>query len=229
MNQYIESELLPQVAERLEYTRGTLSKLKKLQNKKLKEAFTDHLKETDYSAYVEWKSTKASYLGSTYIVDYLLPKYVNKPFKEVIYKCRSHILYTKCKSFKFWVDREIRDIMKRPMTSRYALYGLSPSLEGSYYIDMEGILRKIEDHPDYFRLPKKERIAYIDWRHPEYLVTNSRKCILKKNDEYYFVRDFTTEKYLYRTTKHGNQKKKLNPDFFEIPLTKHELKMYKLI
>ena len=220
MNQYIEEDLLPQVAERLEYTQGVLSKLKKYQNKQLRENTTHFFKETDFWNYAENYHPCLGYHYYNRIID----KYVNKPFSHVIAKCRNHILYKKHKGFKLQVDQKIKEQFNRP---QHTYQNSTNFYYDDYYLDDKGILRDIKDHPEYFVMPHKERILYQTWRKPHY-ITTSYKRILKEEDTYYFVSTFedTSKLPVYKKDGVTFVGYTSNPNYFKIPLTISELCLY---
>lgn len=226
MNSYIEEDLLPQVAERLEYSKGVLNKLNTYQDKQLRECTGHLLRETDYWAYYDRYDYRPC--PGYHYYDRIIDKYLNKPFAHVIAKCRNHILYKKHKGFKQQVDMRIRDEMKEPMRNAYYYFG-QPTLDGEHYVDKEGILRDIKDHPDYYVAPREERIMYRAWRKPHF-TTTSRKRIKKENGVHYFVSSFENDDKVPVYSKDGSfvLYYKANPDTFKIPLTKSQLNQYSL-
>lgn len=227
MNLYDNEDLLPQVAKNLDYAPGTLSKVERLYNEPMRESIHYRFKESCFWDYSEGKGWKVECNGHQYF-DRIIGKYVGKPFKYVVHKCRTHAAYKHCKGFKRQVNQEIRDVMQRPEMKCYTYPG-SASLSGEYYVDMEGILRTIDQHPNYFIVPFKESIIWRNWSDPTKITTASRKKIHKIKGIHYFVSSHDQVRYLWITSHHGNEKKILNPDFYEIPLTKSQLQMYRLV
>lgn len=203
------------------------AKLEKLQQLPKRESITHRFKETNFWDYVEGKGWKIECSGYHYF-DLILRKNINKPFSYIIFKCRTHPSYNHCKGFKRQVESEIKHLMKRPQASWFP-YPNRPSLEGEFFLDMEGIVREIKDHPDYFIFPDKERVLWRDWRDPTKISASHGKLIRKINGIHYFVAGFSETKYIYKTTQHGNKKKILNPHYSEIPLTKSQLQLYHLV
>lgn len=227
MNSYIEEDLLPQEAERLEYSQGVLSKLKIYQNKQLRECTGHLLRETDQWAYYDRRDFHPC--PGYHYFNMILDKYVNKPFAHVIAKCRNHILYKKHKGFRQQVDIKIREQMKDPQRNAYYYFG-RPTLEGEYYVDKQGILRDIKDHPDYFVAPLEERIMYRRWGKFHYTTTTRKKIIKDKDGIHYFVSSFEDDSLIPVRSKDGLVVLyyKKNPDCFKIPLTKSQLNQYSL-
>ena len=202
------------------------AKLEKLQQLPKRESITHRFKETNFWDYVESKSYHVDCDGYYYF-NLILEKSINKAFSYVIFKCRTHPSYKHCKSFKRQVDREINNLMQRPKVT-WLPYPGRPSLLGEFYLDEEGIVRDIKEHPDYFIIPEKERILWRDYRDPTKILTSSKKMIRKIDGIHYFVNSFTETKYIYKNTLNGNQIKRLNPKYSETPLTKGNLQFYHL-
>lgn len=227
MNSYIEEDLLPQEAERLEYTQGVLSKLKVYQNKQLRESTGHLLRETDRWAYFDRHDFHPC--PGYHYFDMIVDKYVNKPFSCVIAKCRNHVLYRKHKGFKQQVDRQIRKYLAEPARNAYYYFG-QPTLDGEHYVDREGILRDIKDHPDYFVAPCEERIVYRSWNKPQYTTTSRKKILRDVDGIHYFVSSFEDDSKIPVYSKDGAWivYYKKNENSFKIPLTKSELNKYTL-
>lgn len=223
-----ETDLLPEVAENLKYSPGILDKINKYKNVPKRESIHYRFKESCFWDYSEGRGWRIECNGHQYF-DRIINKYVGKPFSHVIHKCRTHPKYKHCKGFKRQVEDEIKEVMKKVMVDRYPWPG-QPSLEGEYYIDMKGILRSIDQHPDYYIVPNKERIIYKDWRDPTRMTTSSRKCIRKINGVYCFVSSHDQVKFIYKSYLNGEGEgnKIINPEFFEVPLTNSQLQMYHL-
>lgn len=205
------------------------AKLKQFEQMPQRESIHHRFKEScfwDFSDGLSWKDDCNGY----HYFDRIIDKYVDKPFSHVIHKCRTHKSYNHRNGFKRQVNERIREYMRRPELKRYTYSG-SPNYEGKYFVDMDGILRKIEDLPDYFIVPFVERVAWRDWQDPTRITTTSRKCIRKIKGIHYFVSSFDQVKFIYKSYLHGIGvgKKILNPDFYEIPLTKSQLQMYRLV
>lgn len=222
MNSYIEEDLLPQVAERLEYSQGTLSKLNKFVDKAPRESIRYHFKEGSYWDYYEkYRNCPGNHYFNT-----ILEQYMNKSLSELIEKCRTHPLYTKHKGFKTQVDEKIKDLMARP---QYWDRCSGSNFWDEEFLDWNGIIRPIKEHPEYREIPRREGVAYRSWKNPGEIVTVFRKKILKADDGiHYFVSSFEDDRFLWKTSMHGNLKKVLNPVHFKIALTNSELQMYKL-
>ena len=204
-------------------------KLKQFEQMPQRESIHHRFKESsfwDFSDGLNWKDDCNGY----HYFDRIIDKYVDKPFSHVIHKCRTHKSYNHRNGFKRQVNERIREYMRRPELKRYTYSG-SPNYEGEYFVDMDGILRKIEDLPDYFIVPFVERVAWRDWQDPTRISTTSRKRIRKIKGIHYFVSNFDQVKFIYKSYFHGEGvgKKILNPDFYEIPLTKSQLQMYRLV
>lgn len=222
MNSYIEEDLLPQVAERLEYSQGTLMKLNKFQNAHLKENMTHRFKESCFWDYAESYHPCPGY----HYFNINLEKFINKPLSGLIAKCRNHPLYTKHKGFKRQVDEKIFEMMNEPQRWERAS---GSNFWEDHYTDESGIIRLIEDHPAYKVVPRKEAIYYRNWKNPNQITTVSKKKIVKSDEGiHYFVSSFEDDRFLWKTSIHGNLKKVLNPVHFKIPLTYSELQLYKL-
>jgi len=205
------------------------AKLKQFEQMPQRESIHHRFKEScswDFSDGLSWKDDCNGY----HYFDRIIDKYVDKPFSHVIHKCRTHKSYNHRNGFKRQVNERIREYMRRPELKRYTYSG-SPNYEGEYFVDMDGILRKIEDLPDYFIVPFVERVAWRDWQDPTRISTTSRKRIRKIKGIHYFVSSFDQVKFIYKSYFHGEGvgKKILNPDFYEIPLTKSQLQMYRLV
>ena len=205
------------------------AKLKQFEQMPQRESIHHRFKESsfwDFSDGLSWKDDCNGY----HYFDRIIDKYIDKPFSHVIHKCRTHKSYNHRNGFKRQVNERIREYMRRPELKRYTYSG-SSNYEGEYFVDMDGILRKIEDHPDYFIVPFVERVAWRDWQDPTRITTTSRKCIRKIKGIHYFVSSFCQVKFIYKSYFHGEGvgKKILNPDFYEIPLTKSQLQMYRLV
>ena len=205
------------------------AKLKQFEQMPQRESIHHRFKESSFWDFCDGLSWKDDCNGYHYF-DRIIDKYVNKPFSHVIHKCRTHKSYNHRNGFKRQVNERIREYMRRPELKRYTYSG-SPNYEGEYFVDMDGILRKIEDLPDYFIVPFVERVAWRDWQDPTRITTTSRKRIRKIKGIHYFVSSFDQVKFIYKSYLHGIGvgKKILNPDFYEIPLTKSQLQMYRLI
>lgn len=221
MNEYLEEDLLPQEIERLTYTNQTLSKVKKFQSKPQKESIRYHFKECNYWDYYEKHRDCPGY----HYFNTILEQYMNKPLSELIEKCRTHPLYFKHKGFKDQVNIKIRDLMQGPVM--YERYSGSNFWEEEY-VDFNGIIRPIKDHPEYREVPRREGVAYRSWRNPGEIVTVFRKKIHKVDGIHYFVSSFEDDRFLWKQSVHGNTRKVLNPEHFKIPLTNSQLQMYKL-
>lgn len=226
MNLY-EEDLLPLVAEKLDYLPGTLSKIDKFVNEPIRESIHYRFKESCFWDYSEGKGWKVECNGHQYF-DRIISKYVGKPFKHVIHKCRTHGSYKHCKGFKRQVDQEIRDVMKDPEMKCYTYPG-SANLSGEYFVDMDGILRTIDQHPLYFIVPFVEKVAWRSWQDPTRITTSSRKLIHKIKGIHYFVPSFDQVKFYYKQPIHKNSRRILNPDFFQLPLTNSQLQQYHLV
>ena len=205
------------------------AKLKQFEQMPQRESIHHRFKESsfwDFSDGLSWKDDCNGY----HYFDRIIDKYIDKPFSHVIHKCRTHKSYNHRNGFKRQVNERIREYMRRPELKRYTYSG-SPNYEGEYFVDMDGILRKIEDLPDYFIVPFVERVAWRDWQDPTRITTTSRKCIRKIKGIHYFVSSFCQVKFIYKSYLDGIGvgKKILNPDFYEIPLTKSQLQMYRLV
>ena len=205
------------------------AKLKQFEQMPQRESIHHRFKESsfwDFSDGLSWKDDCNGY----HYFDRIIDKYIDKPFSHVIHKCRTHKSYNHRNGFKRQVNERIREYMRRPELKRYTYSG-SSNYEGEYFVDMDGILRKIEDHPDYFIVPFVERVAWRDWQDPTRITTTSRKCIRKIKGIHYFVSSFCQVKFIYKSYLDGIGvgKKILNPDFYEIPLTKSQLQMYRLV
>ena len=205
------------------------AKLKQFEQMPQRESIHHRFKESsfwDFSDGLSWKDDCNGY----HYFDRIIDKYIDKPFSHVIHKCRTHKSYNHRNGFKRQVNERIREYMRRPELKRYTYSG-SPNYEGEYFVDMDGILRKIKDLPDYFIVPFVERVAWRDWQDPTRITTTSRKCIRKIKGIHYFVSSFCQVKFIYKSYLDGIGvgKKILNPDFYEIPLTKSQLQMYRLI
>ena len=205
------------------------AKLKQFEQMPQRESIHHRFKESsfwDFSDGLSWKDDCNGY----HYFDRIIDKYIDKPFSHVIHKCRTHKSYNHRNGFKRQVNERIREYMRRPELKRYTYSG-SSNYEGEYFVDMDGILRKIEDHPDYFIVPFVERVAWRDWQDPTRITTTSRKRIRKIKGIHYFVSSFDQVKFIYKSYLHGIGvgKKILNPDFYEIPLTKSQLQMYRLV
>ena len=205
------------------------AKLKQFEQMPQRESIHHRFKESSFWDFCDGLSWKDDCNGYHYF-DRIIDKYIDKPFSHVIHKCRTHKSYNHRNGFKRQVNERICEYMRRPELKRYAYSG-SPNYEGEYFVDMDGILRKIEDHPDYFIVPFVERVAWRDWQDPTRITTTSRKCIRKIKGIHYFVSSFCQVKFIYKSYFHGEGvgKKILNPDFYEIPLTKSQLQMYRLV
>ena len=205
------------------------AKLKQFEQMPQRESIHHRFKESSFWDFCDGLSWKDDCNGYHYF-DRIIDKYVDKPFSHVIHKCRTHKSYNHRNGFKRQVNERIREYMRRPELKRYTYSG-SPNYEGEYFVDMDGILRKIEDLPDYFIVPFVERVAWRDWQDPTRITTTSRKCIRKIKGIHYFVSSFCQVKFIYKSYFHGEGvgKKTLNPDFYEIPLTKSQLQMYRLV
>ena len=205
------------------------AKLKQFEQMPQRESIHHRFKESsfwDFSDGLSWKDDCNGY----HYFDRIIDKYIDKPFSHVIHKCRTHKSYNHRNGFKRQVNERIREYMRRPELKRYTYSG-SSNYEGEYFVDMDGILRKIEDLPDYFIVPFVERVAWRDWQDPTRITTTSRKCIRKIKGIHYFVSSFCQVKFIYKSYLDGIGvgKKILNPDFYEIPLTKSQLQMYRLV
>ena len=205
------------------------AKLKQFEQMPQRESIHHRFKESsfwDFSDGLSWRDDCNGY----HYFDRIIDKYIDKPFSHVIHKCRTHKSYNHRNGFKRQVNERIREYMRRPELKRYTYSG-SPNYEGEYFVDMDGILRKIKDLPDYFIVPFVERVAWRDWQDPTRITTTSRKCIRKIKGIHYFVSSFCQVKFIYKSYFHGEGvgKKILNPDFYEIPLTKSQLQMYRLV
>lgn len=205
------------------------AKLKQFEQMPQRESIHHRFKESSFWDFCDGLSWKDDCNGYHYF-DRIIDKYIDKPFSHVIHKCRTHKSYNHRNGFKRQVNERIREYMRRPELKRYTYSG-SPNYEGEYFVDMDGILRKIEDHPDYFIVPFVERVAWRDWQDPTRITTTSRKCIRKIKGIHYFVSSFCQVKFIYKSYLDGIGvgKKILNPDFYEIPLTKSQLQMYRLV
>lgn len=205
------------------------AKLKQFEQMPQRESIHHRFKESSFWDFCDGLSWKDDCNGYHYF-DRIIDKYVDKPFSHVIHKCRTHKSYNHRNGFKRQVNERIREYMRRPELKRYTYSG-SPNYEGEYFVDMDGILRKIEDLPDYFIVPFVERVAWRDWQDPTRISTTSRKRIRKIKGIHYFVSSFDQVKFIYKSYFHGEGvgKKILNPDFYEIPLTKSQLQMYRLV
>ena len=205
------------------------AKLKQFEQMPQRESIHHRFKESSFWDFCDGLSWKDDCNGYHYF-DRIIDKYVDKPFSHVIHKCRTHKSYNHRNGFKRQVNERIREYMRRPELKRYTYSG-SPNYEGEYFVDMDGILRKIEDLPDYFIVPFVERVAWRDWQDPTRITTTSRKRIRKIKGIHYFVSSFDQVKFIYKSYFHGEGvgKKILNPDFYEIPLTKSQLQMYRLV
>ena len=205
------------------------AKLKQFEQMPQRESIHHRFKESSFWDFCDGLSWKDDCNGYHYF-DRIIDKYVDKPFSHVIHKCRTHKSYNHRNGFKRQVNERIREYMRRPELKRYTYSG-SPNYEGEYFVDMDGILRKIEDLPDYFIVPFVERVAWRDWQDPTRISTTSRKRIRKIKGIHYFVSSFDQVKFIYKSYLHGIGvgKKILNPDFYEIPLTKSQLQMYRLV
>ena len=205
------------------------AKLKQFEQMPQRESIHHRFKESsfwDFSDGLSWKDDCNGY----HYFDRIIDKYIDKPFSHVIHKCRTHKSYNHRNGFKRQVNERIREYMRRPELKRYTYSG-SSNYEGEYFVDMDGILRKIKDLPDYFIVPFVERVAWRDWQDPTRITTTSRKCIRKIKGIHYFVSSFCQVKFIYKSYLDGIGvgKKILNPDFYEIPLTKSQLQMYRLV
>lgn len=205
------------------------AKLKQFEQMPQRESIHHRFKESSFWDFCDGLSWKDDCNGYHYF-DRIIDKYIDKPFSHVIHKCRTHKSYNHRNGFKRQVNEHIREYMRRPELKRYTYSG-SPNYEGEYFVDMDGILRKIEDLPDYFIVPFVERVAWRDWQDPTRITTTSRKRIRKIKGIHYFVSSFDQVKFIYKSYLHGIGvgKKILNPDFYEIPLTKSQLQMYRLV
>lgn len=205
------------------------AKLKQFEQMPQRESIHHRFKESSFWDFCDGLSWKDDCNGYHYF-DRIIDKYIDKPFSHVIHKCRTHKSYNHRNGFKRQVNERIREYMRRPELKRYTYSG-SPNYEGEYFVDMDGILRKIEDLPDYFIVPFVERVAWRDWQDPTRITTTSRKRIRKIKGIHYFVSSFDQVKFIYKSYLHGIGvgKKILNPDFYEIPLTKSQLQMYRLV
>lgn len=205
------------------------AKLKQFEQMPQRESIHHRFKESSFWDFCDGLSWKDDCNGYHYF-DRIIDKYIDKPFSHVIHKCRTHKSYNHRNGFKRQVNERIREYMRRPELKRYTYSG-SSNYEGEYFVDMDGILRKIEDHPDYFIVPFVERVAWRDWQDPTRITTTSRKCIRKIKGIHYFVSSFCQVKFIYKSYLDGIGvgKKILNPDFYEIPLTKSQLQMYRLV
>ena len=205
------------------------AKLKQFEQMPQRESIHHRFKESSFWDFCDGLSWKDDCNGYHYF-DRIIDKYIDKPFSHVIHKCRTHKSYNHRNGFKRQVNERIREYMRRPELKRYTYSG-SPNYEGEYFVDMDGILRKIEDLPDYFIIPFVERVAWRDWQDPTRITTTSRKRIRKIKGIHYFVSSFDQVKFIYKSYLHGIGvgKKILNPDFYEIPLTKSQLQMYRLV
>ena len=226
MNLY-EEDLLPLVAEKLDYLPGTLSKIDKFVDEPTRESIHYRFKESCFWDYSEGKGWKVECNGHQYF-DRIISKYVDKPFKHVIHKCRTHDSYKHCKGFKRQVDQEIREVMKDPEMNSYTYPG-SANLSGEYFVDMDGILRTIDQHPLYFIVPFVEKVAWRSWQDPTRITTTSRKLIHKIKGIHYFVPSFDQVRFYYKQPIHKNSRRILNPDFFQLPLTNSQLQQYHLV
>lgn len=205
------------------------AKLKQFEQMPQRESIHHRFKESSFWDFCDGLSWKDDCNGYHYF-DRIIDKYIDKPFSHVIHKCRTHKSYNHRNGFKRQVNERIREYMRRPELKRYTYSG-SPNYEGEYFVDMDGILRKIKDLPDYFIVPFVERVAWRDWQDPTRITTTSRKCIRKIKGIHYFVSSFCQVKFIYKSYLDGIGvgKKILNPDFYEIPLTKSQLQMYRLV
>ena len=205
------------------------AKLKQFEQMPQRESIHHRFKESSFWDFCDGLSWKDDCNGYHYF-DRIIDKYVDKPFSHVIHKCRTHKSYNHRNGFKRQVNERIREYMRRPELKRYTYSG-SPNYEGEYFVDMDGILRKIEDHPDYFIVPFVEKVVWRDWQDPTRITTTSRKLIRNIKGIHYFVSSFCQVKFIYKSYLHGIGvgKKILNPDFYEIPLTKSQLQMYRLV
>ena len=205
------------------------AKLKQFEQMPQRESIHHRFKESSFWDFCDGLSWKDDCNGYHYF-DRIIDKYIDKPFSHVIHKCRTHKSYNHRNGFKRQVNERIREYMRRPELKRYTYSG-SSNYEGEYFVDMDGILRKIEDLPDYFIIPFVERVAWRDWQDPTRITTTSRKRIRKIKGIHYFVSSFDQVKFIYKSYLHGIGvgKKILNPDFYEIPLTKSQLQMYRLV
>ena len=205
------------------------AKLKQFEQMPQRESIHHRFKESsfwDFSDGLSWKDDCNGY----HYFDRIIDKYIDKPFSHVIHKCRTHKSYNHRNGFKRQVNERIHEYMRRPELKRYPYSG-SSNYEGEYFVDMDGILRKIKDLPDYFIVPFVEKVAWRDWQDPTRITTTSRKCIRKIKGIHYFVSSFCQVKFIYKSYLDGIGvgKKILNPDFYEIPLTKSQLQMYRLV
>lgn len=221
MNEYLEEDLLPQEIERLTYTNQTLLKVKKFQSKPQKESIRYHFKEGNYWDYYEKHRDCPGY----HYFNTILEQYMHKPLSQLIEKCRTHPLYTKHKGFKKQVDEKINELMDRPQHCERAS---GSNFWDEEFLDGNGIIRPIKEHPDYKEVPRKERIAYRSWRNPGEIVTLFRKKIHRVDGIHYFVSSFEDDRFLWKQYIHGNEKKVNNPAHFKIPLTNSQLQMYRL-
>ena len=127
------------------------AKLKQFEQMPQRESIHHRFKESsfwDFSDGLSWKDDCNGY----HYFDRIIDKYIDKPFSHVIHKCRTHKSYNHRNGFKRQVNERIHEYMRRPELKRYPYSG-SSNYEGEYFVDMDGILRKIEDLPDYFIVP----------------------------------------------------------------------------
>ena len=108
-------------------------------------------------------------------------------------------------------------------------YPGSANLSCEYFVDMDGILRTIDQHPLYFIVPFVEKVAWRSWQDPTRITTSSRKLIHKIKGIHYFVPSFDQVKFYYKQPIHKNSRRILNPDFFQLPLTNSQLQQYHLV
>lgn len=219
--EYFETDLLPQEMGRLQFANTTLSKVNKFVSKSPRESIRYHFKESNYWDYYD----KHRDCPGNHYFNTILEQYMNKPLSELIEKCRTHPLYTKHKGFKSQVDIKIKDLMERP--EAWDRCSGSNFWEDEF-LDGNGIIRPIKEHPDYEEIPRREGVAYRSWRNPGEIVTIFRKKIHLLDGIHYFVSSFEDDRFIYKMSVHGNQKKVNNPDHFKIPLTNSQLQMYKL-
>lgn len=218
---YFRMDLFPQEMDRLEFSNSTLSKVNKFVLKPQKESIRYHFKEGNYWDYYEKHRDCPGY----HYFNTILEQYMNKPLSELIEKCRTHPLYFKHKGFKDQVDMKIKELMKGPvMCERYS----GTNFWEDEFVDYNGVIRSIKDHPQYRQVPRREGVAYRSWSNPGQIVTVFKKKILRDEGIHYFVSSFEDDRFLWKQSIHGNTKKVLNPDHFKIPLTNSQLQLYGL-
>lgn len=112
LNEYIEEDLLPEVAENLKYSQGVLGRLKKYKNTPLRESTLDQFKKSCFWDYSEKKSSyyhKDSTVGYDQAIK-VIEQNINKPYSDVVNILKKDSRYKYSYFFKRSVDRVLKEV-----------------------------------------------------------------------------------------------------------------------